>query len=145
MRRCFTFCHRALALAVLAVERLRHHTVEAGALEAIEPLAREVGIGGGRREQDRRLGLLERALEARPSRLERLAAEVVVAFREQVERDERRRRLLGEHRDARGGRVDAQRQQVEVETVVGGDHDLTVDDGALREVLAQIGSMRSGK
>ena len=85
------------------------------------------------------LAFLNASLEPRASRRERLAAEIVVTFREQVERDERRRRVLGQHRDTRGGGVDAQRQQVEVEAVVGGDHDLTVDDRALGQVLAGSG------
>ena len=127
--------HRALALAVLAVERLRDDAVEAGALEPVEPLGRERTVGRGRREEHWRLGLLERALEARASLLERLATQIVVALREQVERDERRRCFRRELLDARRGRMDPERQQIEVETMVGGDHDLAVDDGALREVL----------
>ncbi len=69
----------------------------------------------------------------RARRLERGAALVVgqleehlVVAGEQVEREERRRRLLGELRDPRGGRVDALPEGVERP----GDDDLAVEDAA---------------
>ena len=59
----------------------------------------------------------------------------LVVERQQVEGDERRRRLGGEPAHARLGRVDALQQRVEVETaIVRGRHDdLAVDDAALRQ------------
>ena len=67
-----------------------------------------------------------------------------VVEREQVEGDERRRRLLGEHVDARLGRVDPLAERVEVLAPFGvEEHDLPVEDvpplreGQLGEVPAQ--------
>jgi hypothetical protein len=67
----------------------------------------------------------------RSSRARRAAlAEVLVAVGEQVEGDEAGRGLGRELGDAAGGGVDPQRQEVEVEPVGRGDHELAVDDGA---------------
>ena len=70
---------------------------------------------------------------ARRSR-ERAPGVVVVAEGQQVERDEGRRRLLGEHAHPRVGRVDALLQRLEIQAVVGGDDDLAVDHAALRQL-----------
>ena len=59
---------------------------------------------------------------------------VVVAEGEQVERDEGRGRVFGEHPHPRIGRVDALLQRLEVQAVVGGDDDLTVDHTPLRQL-----------
>src|SRR5690606_22613345 len=56
---------------------------------------------------------------------------------EQIPRDVRRRALLGEHLHARGGRVDALEQRIEVEAVAGRDHDLAVEHAAIGQTLAQ--------
>ena len=68
----------------------------------------------------------------------------LVAVGEQVEGDEARRRLLGEHVDARLGGVDALAERVEVLPAVGvEEHDLPVEhvaalrEGQLGEVAAQ--------
>ena len=68
---------------------------------------------------------------------EGLVPQVVVAVGEGVERDEAGRGLLGELRDPARRRVDAQRQQVEVEAVVGGDDELAVHDRPIRQRGAQ--------
>ena len=133
------------ALLVLAVEGLGDDAVEARALEVLEPLGGGVAVGGGRREVDRRLGLLERRLETGPALAERLAAQVVSPSASRSNATNAGGRLLGEHRDARLRRVDAQREAVEVEPVLGGDHHLAVDDAALGQVglqrLEQIGEV----
>ena len=65
----------------------------------------------------------------------------LVVEREQVERDEPRRRLLGEHVDARLGGVDSLAERVEVlAAVLVEEHDLAVED-----VAARPGSDSSGK
>jgi hypothetical protein len=69
--------------------------------------------------------------------------------REHVEGDEARRRLLGEHVDARLGGVDALAEQVEVRlAVLAEDDDLAVEDAAalgqaheLREVAREVAAV----
>ena len=68
----------------------------------------------------------------------------LVAVREQVEGDEARRRLLGEHVDARLGGVDALAERVEVLPAVGVEEDdlpvehvAALGEGQFREVAAQ--------
>ena len=56
---------------------------------------------------------------------------------QQVERDERSRRGLGQLPDALLGGVDALGQRVEVEARRAGDHDLAVEDAARRELAHQ--------
>ena len=65
---------------------------------------------------------------------ERPAGVVLVAEGEQVERDERRRREIGEHVDPAGRRMDALLQRLEVQPVIGGDDDLTVDHATIRQL-----------
>ena len=64
---------------------------------------------------------------------------VLAADRERIERDERGGRLVGELRNAGGGRMEAQLQRVEVESARGDDHDLAVDDAARRKAGEQRG------
>jgi hypothetical protein len=88
---------------------------------------------------NRRRGSHQRLLERRAAVRERLAREIVVGEREQVEGDERGRSRASEQRDARRGRVDALLKCPEVEAAVGGDDDLAVDDRARREVAPDGG------
>ena len=125
--------HRALARLVGGVDRLGDHAVEAGALEALEPLGRQRAIVGHRREVDRRGGGAEQPLEPGAAFVLRQLADVAAVDREQIEGDERRRRLRGQLRDPRRGRVQAQLQAIEVEPVRPGDDDLAVDHAAGRE------------
>ena len=60
-----------------------------------------VAVGGRRSEVNRRAGAGHRVDQRGAAFVERPAGVVVVAEREQVERDERRRCLLGEHPDPR--------------------------------------------
>src|SRR3954449_12682129 len=64
---------------------------------------------------------------------ERLAREVVVAQREQVEGDEAGRSLGGEPRDAAGGGGDGLLQRPDVQAAIAGDDDRAVDHRARRE------------
>ena len=68
-----------------------------------------------------------------PALPERCVHEVGVVERQQVERHERRGRLLGEHAHSRLGRMDALLEGVEVEaaTLGVGDDDLAVDDASI--------------
>ena len=83
--------HHPLVGLVGEVGALGDHAVEPGALEALEPGARDLLVAGDRREVDRRRGVRQRPLERGAAVRERLAREVVVAEREQVEGDEARR------------------------------------------------------
>ena len=107
-----------------------------GALELLEPALRRGQVGGRRRDVDRRARARERVDQGGAPLAERTPGVVVVAEGEQVERDEGRRRLLGEHPHPRIGRVDALLQRLEVQAVVGGDDDLAVDHAALRQLGA---------
>ena len=81
--------HGPLVRLVGAVERLRDHAVETGALELVEPLLGDASVRGRRREMDGCAGADERFLERGAALGERVACVVDVAEREQVERDER--------------------------------------------------------
>ena len=78
--------HRALALVVRLAAGLGEHSVEPRAFEPREPVGRDVGIVGCRREMHRRLGLPQQLLEPAATLRERLPSPVLVALREQVER-----------------------------------------------------------
>ena len=87
--------HRALAGRYGDVEALRHDAVEPGALEAAEPVLGERAIARRRREVDRRRGAGRApSRAARGAPRERRLAQVLVAERQEVPGDERRRRLL---------------------------------------------------
>ena len=79
--------------------------------------------------------------------MKRPPGEVVVAEREQVERDEVRRGLDGEHAHPRGGRVHALQQRLEVEPGPLGvdDDDLAVDRRSAAGSSAVTASTSSGK
>ena len=124
--------HRPLARLVRRIEPLRDDAVETGALEPLEPVGRGRAIAGRRRQVDGRLGAAEDGLQAGSPLALRDLAQVLVAEREQVPGDEAGRRLLGQHLDPRGGRVDAQEKRLELEGAVARDDDLAVEHAALR-------------
>ena len=100
------------------------------ALGVLQPVLGLLGGAHDRRELDRRSTSASSA--ARRSRYGQLEQDVVVAG-EQVEGDEARGRLLGQHVDARLGRVDALAEQVELLPArLAVDHDLAVEDVAAR-------------
>ena len=124
--------HRPLTGLIAGVDALGDDTVEAGALEPLEPVAGRPAIRGRRREVDRRLYPRQRRLQPSATLALRDIAQVVIAERQQVPGDEARRRLGGQHVHARGCRMDAKEQRVEVERPVAGDDHFPVDDGSLR-------------
>ena len=85
-------------------------------------------------------------LERGPSLGERSTHEVIVAEREQIERDEMGRVCFGQHPDAAVGGMDPLLEGLELEPAhLGvGHHDLAVDDG-LPGRFALIASTTSGK
>ena len=133
VRRCFTFCIVRSPSPYSPSSGFATTPSRPAPSKRSNHSRRQRAVGGRRREQHRRLGRSRARVSSRARRSRNgTLAQVVVALGEQVEGDERRRRLLREHRDARRRRMDAQRQQVEVEAVLGGDHDLTVDDARAR-------------
>jgi hypothetical protein len=146
------------ALGVAAVLELEHHplvgpvgagrglgddAVEARAFEPREPV---LGLPAVRRDlggEDARQHASRRRCEDRleePAPLgEGAFGHVVVADREHIEGHERRRGLLREHLHAGRGGVDALLEVVEVEALVAGQHDLAVDDAAIRQRGRQHG------
>ena len=90
-----------------------------------EPLLRAVGVEGDRREVDR---LVHQLLEPRAALVLGQLEQHLVAVGEQVEGDEARRGLLGQHVDARLGGVDALAERVEVlPALLVEQHDLAVE------------------
>src|SRR5512132_296175 len=135
----------ALVLAVLPRARLSDHAVETGALELLEPVGGDLRVGGRGGEVDRWLGAAQHALEALAALRERVRAQVVVALGEEVEGHEARRHLGRQLRHPARGRMDAHLETVEVEALLGGDHDLAVQHRALgqraTEVLDELGEV----
>ena len=126
--------HHALVGLIGEVGALGDQAVEAGSLEALEPVARDRLVAGERGQMDGRRGVREGALERRAPVCERLVREIVVAEREQVEGDEAGGGLAGEQRHPAGGGMDALLERPEVEPAVAGDDDLAVDHATLRQV-----------
>ncbi len=108
--------HGPLAGHVVAAGGLGDHAVQPGAFEDPEPFGRGVRVVGDRRGAQSAVVQAEAGEQFAALGL-RCAHEVAVVQREQVERDERGRCLLGEHPDAAGGRVDALAQRVPVQPV----------------------------
>src|SRR5258707_11612713 len=98
---------QALPRNVSAAPGLRHHTIEARALEAVEPLlgGRVIARVGG--EKDWLLDALEETFKALAPLSERLGPQVVGAFREDVEGDVPGRRGLTQHSHPLLGRMDS--------------------------------------
>ena len=80
--------HRALAGLIRRVLRLRDHAVEARALEALQPLGRDLAIAGHRRQIDRRRDLRQQLLERRAPFALRTIHDRRAVDREQIEADE---------------------------------------------------------
>jgi hypothetical protein len=80
-----------------------------------------------------------RLLERAPTVGERPAGEVVLAEREQVERDEARRRLLGQQVDPRRRRVDPLLQHLELQPRPLGDEQLAVEHAPAGQLLERSG------
>ena len=81
--------HDALVGLVDAGLRLRHHTVEAGTLESPEPVGGDDAVARRWRQMDRRLCVPENGFERSATLRERRPGEVAIAFREEIEEDER--------------------------------------------------------
>ena len=111
--------HRSLAGLIRGALVLGDDAVEPGAFEPNEPFLGEAPLAtaGGEMEASRRPR--ERLFERGAPLGLGARAEIVTAVGEHVEGDEGRRCLGGELPDARGRRVEAQLQRVEVEPSLG--------------------------
>jgi hypothetical protein len=107
--------HHTPVLLVGPLKRLRHHPVEPRPLELVEPPPRDLHLDRGRRDVDRRPRVRERGLERGPTFGERTLQKVVIAEREQVERDEVRRGGLSKHPNAAVGGMDPLLERLELE------------------------------
>src|SRR5215207_746859 len=100
---------------------------------------RQIAIGPGWRHEYRRLHCTQRRLQSRAAFRLRARQEVLAAVYEDVEGDERRRRLTRQHVDARDGWMNPLQEGVEIEALTTGDHDFAIDDDAGFEIGAQAG------
>ncbi len=107
--------HHPLVRLVGQVLALGDQPVQAGALELGEPPPGGLQVVGGRGDVDRRFRVGQALLEPGPALGEGPLGQVLVAERQQVERDEAGRGLLGEQLDPARRRVDALLQGLEVE------------------------------
>ena len=128
--------HHPLVRLVGLLGLLGDQPVQPGPLELLEPGLRQVVVVGDRGDVDRRAGRGERLLQPGPALRERAIGQVLVAQRQQVERDEAGRRLLGQQVHPAGRGVDALLQHLELQRVAlpVQHHDLAVDHRPLREV-----------
>src|SRR6185312_11400015 len=78
------FDHRPLAGQIDAGFQLRNHPVQAGALEARQPVERDLPVTRARRDIDRRPHFTQQLLESYPARRLRLGHETASAYREHV-------------------------------------------------------------
>ena len=84
----------------------RRDAIEAGALEAPEPVRRDSAVRSCRRHVDGRRGARERALELGAPKVKRDGAIVAIALAQEVPEDQRGGRLAREDLDLAGGQVD---------------------------------------
>src|SRR6185369_7210589 len=129
--------HRALVRLIRTRCRFCDHAVQASAFESRQPVVRDRAISRDGCQVNWRLHLGEQLLEGSTARRLRLAHQVFPTDLQDIERNERRWRFLRELGNTRGRGMQSQLQDVEVEPVLGHDHDLAVDDAVLRQTLQQ--------
>ena len=86
---------------------------------------------------NRRLRAAEASLQQRASLAKRDAAQIAIAVAQQIEEDDRRRDLRGQKLHARGRRVNALLQHLEVEAGAAHQDDLAVEHAALGQLRLQ--------
>ena len=122
-----------LSRLVGPVEALGDDPVEAGPLEAGEPVGRERAVLRRRGEVETRDAGLDAGGQLATALGERALAQVVVVDGEEVPGDVARRRPRREQPHAGLGRVDPEEEGVEVEAAGSSDDDLAIDHGPLGE------------
>jgi hypothetical protein len=88
--------HHPLVGLVGAVARLRHHSVQAGAFEAREPIGGHDRVGGSGRQVQGRSARLQDLFQLLAPLGERHGAEVSLAQRQQIEEHQRSRDFAGQ-------------------------------------------------
>jgi hypothetical protein len=137
--------HGALARLIGTVRRLGDHPIETGALELLEPpdRGRPVSRHGGQVEGWPRAG--QQDFEAGAALALRRLHQALTIGGEQVERHERRGRLLRQLRHPRGRGMQPELERIEIEPVRRGDHDFPVDHTVSRQLfqerVVQIGEI----
>jgi len=126
--------HGALAGLIGTCRGLRDDAVQSGALEPLQPVDGQVVIARHRREMQGTAHLREHLLELLATLFLWCTHQVLAAGREEIECDERRRRLLCQHGDARGRGMQAHLQASEIQAVRGGHDDLAVYHGTDRQL-----------
>jgi hypothetical protein len=126
--------HRALARLVGIRGAFRDDPVEPGPFEALEPLRGLRAIARDRSQVNGRRDVGEQLFQpSAPLRL-RQVAQILTVSGQQVERDERRGRLRRQPGNPGCGRVQPHLEQVEVQALAGGDHDLAVEHAPGRQL-----------
>ena len=135
--------HRSLARLVGSLDALGHDAVQAGALEAFEPVGGRGDLPRRRRQVDGCPSHAQDRLEAGASFSLRDTSEVLCVKRQQVPRDEARGSLAGEHPHARVGRMDPQQERLEIQALRAGDDDLPVEHAPFRQAgTERLGELR---
>jgi hypothetical protein len=114
---------------------LGDHTVQARALEARKPIAGQLAVSRDRSDEQGRLDVGQQLLQTSTALAERQLAQIALAFREQIEKYDRGRRLLGQHAHARCGWMYAHLQGIEVQHAPLRDHDLSIEHTAFGQLI----------
>ena len=109
------FEHRTLAGLVRRIELLGDDPIEAGALEAVEPLSRERAVARRRGQVNRWSGIRQHGFQPDAPLALWCLAQILVAEREQIPGDERRGRFSREHLHARCRWVNPEQKRLEIE------------------------------
>ena len=128
----FDFEHNALVGLVRKVDGFGENAIEACAFESFEPVQCEVSIFCRGGDVDRRLGGFEQRFQFCAAFVKWQSAEITFALAENIKEYARRGRLLCEQLDARGSRMNAELESVEVQVSVVGDDELTVEYAFIR-------------
>src|SRR5438105_4790607 len=124
--------HRALSRLIRGRRGLGNHAIKAGALEALQPVEREVAFARHRREVERATDLLEELLEPDTTLLLWHVQQIAAINCQQIERHKGCRSGLGEFRDAGSRGMQSHLQPTEIESMRGWHDDLAVHDDAAR-------------
>src|SRR5271156_5375814 len=129
--------HDALVRLIGAGNWLGHDAIEARAFKAPEPIGRDTWIAGCGSEMDWRLGGGQRWFQRFAPPLKRFAPPIAVSFAEHVEKDYRRRTLLGQQLHARRSWMNPQLQFLEIEPIILRQNDFAVEDASGRQLRIQ--------
>src|SRR5215469_12874862 len=110
----FDLEHHALVGFVAAGHWLRHYAIQPGALEAAEPIRRDLRIARGGSEMKRRPRLREESLQHLTAALKGRAAQIAIALAQQIEKHDRGGSLARKEFYPRLGRMNPHLQRFEI-------------------------------